>query len=247
MQPMSEAGQGAEPSKEVPSTDQSGTAAGAEQTAPEGDKQEAKEDLILGKFKSQEDLANAYKELESHSKKVEMDKADLDKFVKEAYGDAETQPKTEQEKATPEAPKGSIEELKPHLAGVIEQMMTPAIAKIETQHMVDKYGEDFKANASKVASAKRENPSLSLEDAYKLVTYDSVATRSESKGVEKASQTAEQKVKAQVESTKPSGAVTSSSIEDAVRDPNVGVADVAEALGPEYKKFAEISRKRKGR
>lgn len=216
-----------------------------EQTPAEGQSGEG-EGLILGKFKSAEDLEKAYTELESHSKKVEMNYAD---FIKKAFQPESTeQKKPEPQIAEPtEDPyKDVMEQIAPRLRDEVTRMISPAIAQIETSEMVRKYGEGFVAISDKVAEKKRANPSLSLEDAFKLVSYDNLQKTSEIRGMQKASQTAAQKVKAQVESATPSGKKVMS-LDQALADPSVNMADAMENLGPEFNSFKEKYREVKSR
>ena len=267
MKPMSEQGQEAPPQKQVPDTTEEAKAKAADVAAekpeaPVEDKsQEDKEFQMPEKFtgKSAEEIAKSYVDLETHNKKVEMDKAEMDKFISEAYpmpeSESTLEPKTEvTEKVTGEEKKPEMtreealkqvaDELRPMLREEMSKAMTPAVARLEIKEMVDKYGDSFKAVASKVAARKKASPSLSLEDAYRLETYDTVGRISEIKGVQKASQTAEEKLKAQVESSRPSG-LKPVGIEEAVKDKNVPYEEITEALGPEYSKFAEITKRRK--
>ena len=259
---MVKMGQGDTTQEKVPDTTQEETPqtadVEAEQTqAPEvktEDKAgEADEKMILGKFKSQEDLEKAYTELESHNKKVEMDKAEVDKFIQDAY------PESKKKEPTPEIPKAeeaaqtedeafqrAADKLAPLLKErIIDPILTKPLARFEIREMLDKYGENFKANLPKIQAARKENPSLlklPLEDVYRMVAFDDVARTSEIKGIKQAAQTAEEKVKAQVESSQPSGLKTST-IEDALKDPKVSVSEIAEAI-PELEPFAKISRER---
>lgn len=225
-----------------------------EETPQEDKVEESKEFQMPEKFagKSAEEIAKSYTELETHNKKVEMDKAEIDKFVKEAYSPEpqETPEVPVETKEGEEAPltreqalKQVADELAPRLKQDMESILTPLSIRLEAKELIDEFGNSFKAVASKVAAAKKENPSLSLRDHYKLITYENVARISEIKGIKQASQTAGEKLKAQVESSKPSG-LKPVGIEDAVADPNVGVGEIAEALGPEYDSFKETSKRR---
>jgi len=251
-------GQGDTTQEQVPDTTQEETPqtadVEAEQSeAPEEDKaKDAERNLILGKFKSQEDLEKAYKELESKNTKVEMEKAEMDKFIQEAYqSNSEEKPTpTSQQEKTEEAPTTQEEALRQvadKLAPMIREqvvnpILNPAVARMEIREALDKYGENFKANAGKIQAIKKERPSLTLEECYKLATFDQVATNSKIEGVKQAARTAEEKVKAQVENSQPSG-IRNSTIEDAIRDPKVSVAEIADAV-PELEPFARISRER---
>jgi len=254
--PNTEAGEKLQAADVAAETEQAPQEATTEEAKPEETKDFQMPEKFVGK--SAEEIAQSYTELESHNKKVEMEKAEIDKFINDAYA-------TEQPKATPEpkaeqpaeaaadapltreqALKQVADELRPMLKAEMQAAITPAVARLEVKEMVDKYGEPFKAVAGKIAEAKKANPSLSLDDAYKIVTYNTVSRTSEIKGIKQASETAEAKVKAQAESSRPSG-IKPTGIEEAVKDPNVGVGEIAEALGSEYNAFAKISKERKGK
>ena len=252
--PETEAGQALAANQEVPEsssgeTPQSGEDVGTEQneTPSEGQSQEAEEKLLAGKFKSQEDLEKAYKELESHNKKVEMERSDLEKL----FVEKETDSTPVDDAPTKESPKGEIdnalEQLEPKLAETVSKMLAKPLAKLEVQDMLNKYGDDFKAKAKQVAEKQKHNPSLSMEDAFKLVSFDNVKRTSYQQGVEKTSQNFETKKKAQVESSRPSG-YRPESLDDAVKriGKDTSVEDVADALGPEYEIFKQTTQRRKG-
>ena len=258
---MAELGQEAEPQVQTPDTVEEKPAdVEAEQTqAPEVKTEEkageADEKMILGKFKSQEDLEKAYTELESHNKKVEMDKAEVDKFIQDAY------PKSEKKEPTPETPKTeeattsedeaferAADKLAPLLKQrIIDPILNQPLARFEIRECLDKYGENFKANLPKIQAARKENPSLlklPLEDVYRMVAFDDVARTSKIEGVKEASQTAEEKIKAQVESSQPSG-IKPVGLEEAINDPKTSVSEIADALGSDFNAYKEISEKKR--
>jgi hypothetical protein len=194
------------------------------------------------KGKSAEEIAQSYVALEKHKTKVEMERAELEKlFVPQSV---EEQTQSEPTQQTQEDPmKDVMTALGPKLREEFSRLITPVVAKFEVKDVLDKYGERFSSKAQEVARIKKEKPSLSLEEAFKIADYGSVERTSYNQGAVEASTVNEQKGRAIVESSKPSG-YRSSSIEDAVKNPEVPVADIAEAMGPEWKRFAEISKKK---
>lgn len=257
---VSTEGQAGTTQEQVPSTEPKAdntadsNVVGADQTqTPAEDKSGEGEDLIAGKFKSNEDLVKAYQELESHNKKVEMENKSLKDYEEMFYeGTPENKPAPIQtaaqvEGSTQKTPEEQAREiLSPMIREEFEKIMTPTVAKFEVRDMVSRYGDRFKGIASKVAARKKANPSLSLEDAFKLEEYSTIERTARNEGIAQATQTAEQKVKAQVESSQPSG-YKPASIEDAVKDKKVRIEEIAEVLGPEFNAFAETSRRKQGK
>lgn len=200
------------------------------------------ETLLLGKFKSPEDLAKAYQELESHNKKVEMDKAELTKLFVEQPSPSET-PTAAAQETTEEDPMAA---LRPMLKDEFGKLLSPVIAKLEVEDAVRKYGDDFVKLAPQVKELKGQNPSLSLEAAYKIVAYDSIQRTAQNQGVAQAQKAQELASKAQLESSKPSG-VRPVGLDEAIRDPKVPLAEVLDAMGPEYASFVEETKRRSGK
>lgn len=212
-----------------------GSVAGAatDQGQPEG--------LILGKFKSVEALTDAYKNLESHSKQVEMARAELEKTFEVQ---SQTAPALEQPSSDGSDPIQSLmQELAPKFRGEFEKMLSPVVAKMEIDDAVRRYGDDFVQNASKIKELKAQKPYLSLDDAYKQVAFDTIRQGATSEGMAKAQKIQEDTKKAIVESSTPSG-IPSPSLDDAMADKSIPFAELLEAMGPEYKKaYAKNLRK----
>ena len=192
------------------------------------------------KDKSAEEIAKSYTELEKHKTKVEMERAELEKmFVPETQEPTQNEPTND----TQEDPtKQVIEALTPKFREEFARLIAPVVAKFELKDVLDKYGEKFTARAQDVANFKKKNPSLSMEEAFKIVDYGNVERTSKTEGLNEATQTAAEKLKAQVESSQPSGH-RASSLEDAINDPKISVSEIAEAV-PELEPFARISRER---
>lgn len=232
-------GQAAPAPAQVPSTDAgsvstpSGTVVGA--TPPTEAQAPAEGFQMPDKFqgKSAEEIAKSYVELESHNKKVEMERANLEKmFVPEPAPAGPTQTA-----AVPEQPVDSTEELKKLLTPVTEQLLSPVLARLEIRDMQNKYGDNFTKLAPQVKAVKDANPTLSLEQAYKLAAFESIERTAKNEGVSQATQVAQEAVKSQVESSRPSG-VRPQGIEQALQDRSVPTREIVEALGPEYAGFA---------
>ena len=232
-----------ESSGETPQND----AVGVEEneTPTEGQSQEPKEELIAGKFKSQDDLVNAYKELESHNKKVEMERSDLEKLFVENETDStkvDNAPTETVENVSTDI-KTALDDMRPTLAAEVSKMLAKPLAKLEVQDMLNKHGNAFTQKAKEVKELQQHNPSLSMEDAFKIVSFDTVKRTSHTQGINEASANAEAKKKAEVETARPSG-YRPTSIEDAIKDPNVSVSEIADAVGPEMDAFKRISQQK---
>ena len=244
------------PQSTAPTADQgvantpNGSVVGAdEQPTPTQGQPESVGFEIPDKFKgkSQEDIAKAYVELERHNKKVEMERADLEKLFISEPETPKQEPVSSATAQEQEDPLRQImTQLAPELRGKMSKMLSPVIAKMELKDMVDRYGDEFISIAPKVADLKKQNPSLSLDAAFKIVAFDNTKRTAMNQGVAQAQKAQEQAQKAQLETARPSG-YRVASVEDAVKDPNVSVSEIAEALGPEYKSFAEISKRRAGK
>ena len=133
--------------------------------------------------------------------------------------------------------------LRPMLQDEFGKLLSPVIAKIEVEEAVRKFGDDFVKLAPQVSELKKQNKSLSLEAAYKIVAFDNIQRTAMNQGIAQATQAQEQAQKAQLETSRPSG-FRPTSVEDAVNDPNVSAREIAEALGSEYSAFAETSRRK---
>jgi len=219
-------------------------AAGVEQPQTrEGQSEGAEAGLILGKFKSQEDLEKAYQELQSHNTKVEMERSELEKLFVQPEQKAEDVSQPEP-KAQTEELSSIIEKMRPALSDEVTRLLSPAIAKLEVQDMVNKYGDKFVSVAKDVARIKSEKK-ISMEDAFKLATYPTVERTSFNQGVQRANEATQQAQKAIVESSRPSG-YKPTTVDDAIKNAKSSeeLAEVFAALGPEYKMFEEISRQR---
>jgi len=216
------------------------SAEGADQTqTPQGESGEGEEKLLAGKFKSVEDLERSYQELQSHNTKVEMERAELEKlFAPQAKQTPEVQQPEQGEQPQPDT-----ERISQAVREAITQMISPAIAKLEVQDMLNKYGDTFRQVAPQVAKIKTEK-NISMEDAFKLATYPTIERTSYVQGVTKVNAVNEQKQKAVVESSRPSG-YRPASIEEAIKSEKTSVSEIADALGPKWSAFKEISEKKK--
>lgn len=221
---------------QTPSSDAQGGTVGTDAARTDGQSSAGQEGLLLGKFKSPEDLAKAYQELESHNKKVEMDRAELEKIF---IGQAEN-PSTPQQAAPVQESENPLkpvaDELAPLLRNEMGKVLSPVLARMEIESMVRKYGDSFVTVAAEVKAKQAQNSSLSLEDAYKLASFDRLQRTSKEQEASRVSQAQQAAQKAQVETSQPSG-VRPVSIEEAASNPKIPMTEVLEAMGPEAEPF----------
>jgi hypothetical protein len=182
--------------------------------------------------KSAEEIAQEYVKLESYNKKIEMDKAELSKMFIEQPAEPQQYQAAAQE-STEEDPMAA---LRPMLQDEFGKLLSPVIAKIEVEEAVRKYGDDFVKLAPQVSELKKQNKSLSLETAYKIVAFDNIQRTAMNQGAAQATKAQEQAQRAQLESSKPSG-IRPMGIEEAATNKNVPMTDVLEAMGPEMAPF----------
>lgn len=215
-----------------------------QQPQVEGQSEEGKQ-LILGKFKDHKSLEEAYQNLESHTKKVEMDKAELEKLF--VSPEATPAPAAAAPEASPQEQSGtSSDELTNLLTPVATKLFSPVLAKLEVRDLLDRFGDRVVSVSKEMKAIKDAKPFLSLEEAFKLAEHDKVEITNRELTQQRNVAAQAQAQKAQVESSQPSG-IRTASLEDAIKDGNTSVGDIAEALGPEYAAFAETSRRRKGK
>lgn len=230
-------------SAQVPSNDASGntptSGATVDTTQPGAEPTQQFEMPDKFRGKSAEEIAKSYVDLESHNKKVEMERADLEKiFVPQEKND--TTP-TAPQPVVPESEdpmKALVKELNPLLQEELSKIVSPLAARFEVRDMADKYS-DFSQLAQQVKQVKEQNPSLSLETAYKIAKFDAqqeLQRTAYNQGVSEAQQKDQLAQKAQVESSRPSG-IRPQSLEQAIGDKNVPTEEIMEALGPEFDSF----------
>jgi len=228
-----------ESSGETPQNDAVGVEPN-ETPSQEGNSQEVKDRLYAGKFKSVEDMEKSYEKLQSHNTKVEMERSDLEKlFVEKETDSAKADDAPTQQPISTDI-NTALKDLEPQLAKSVASMLAKPLAKLEVQDMLNKHGSAFTQKAKEVKNLQEQNPSLSMEDAFKIVSFNDVKRTSHTQGINEANANTEAKKKAQVETARPSG-YRPTSIEDAIKDPNTSVTEVSEAMGPEYDAFKRIS------
>lgn len=219
----------------TPNSDASGnnpTSGHVEATNPSEGSQ-ANQFVMPDKFsgKTAEEIAQEYVKLESYNKKVEMDKAELTKLFVEQPAPLET-PSAAAPESSDDDP---LAALRPVFRDEVGKLLSPVLAKMEVEDAVRKFGDSFVKAAPQVAELRKQNPSLTLDAAYKIVAYDNLERTAMNEGLAKAQKTQELAQKAQVETASPSGQ-RAPTLEDALNDKNVPFDQLLEAMGPEYQK-----------
>ena len=212
--------------------------AGAEQPQTQKGQPEENKSLILGKFKSQADLEKAYQEAQAQLTKSNMKRSELEKlFTQQPTTEA---PQVEQPEQG-EEPAQNFDKFRSAIREEITKTLSPTIAKLEVQDMLNKYGDKFVSAAPEVKKIQ-DAKHISMEDAFKLATYPTVERTSFNQGVQSANKANQQAQKAIVESARPSG-YKPASLEDVVASPDVSMSEVA-AQYPELNAFAERAKAR---
>lgn len=158
-------------------------------------------------FKSADDLAKAYSNLESQNKKVEMDRADLMK----ARGGSE-------------APKGA--QVTPNQ--LLEKEVRAIKERVEINELFGKYG-DAKEYAKQMAEHIKKHPNATWEQAYRFVKFDDLAKTSKQEGRREAYENIDKKK--QVEAEKPAPRSTGKKdLDTLIKDRSVSLADIEKLL-----------------
>lgn len=148
--------------------------------APEGAKAGTTWEELAEKkgFKSPDDLARAYSELESHNKTVEMDRAELLK----AREGKEEEPKSE-------AP--ADDKSNKVLAQVLREQRELK-EKLEIKELFDQH-KDASRYAKAMADHVKRHPNATWEQAYRYVKFDDLEAEAKKKGIEEAYTTQKEK------------------------------------------------------
>lgn len=150
----------------------------SDESAPEPQYGEAFQELAEKKgFKSVDDLVRSYQNLESHTTRIEQDRKKLIESVKQVA------PTKEQSEELPPEQRQALDMLKGVVKEVVDESLGPVKETFDQQRVKEEISEiqtrypDFKGYALETALRyAMDNPGVSLEDAYKLTSFDSVAT-----------------------------------------------------------------------
>jgi len=154
-------------------------------------------------FKSPEDMARSYKELESKLSQTSMSKAELEK----------ARPSDVTEDAARESLEAKIKNIE------------------EKMELRELFGarEDAKDYAKQMADYVKDNPNASWETAYKVCKFDDLETTSRQAGRDEALGNLKDKVASRPESPSPSESKVKS-LSDMIADPNTPLSEIEKQL-----------------
>lgn len=110
---------------------------------------------------------------------------------------------------------------------VVERHIAPLKVKVEVAEIMQQHA-DFRDFASGALTRIQNNPSLSLEDAYKLEKFEALQSKAKEEGKKEAYQTIEKKESLQFETSGPKK--TARPIEDMLKDKTVPLQEIAKML-----------------
>lgn len=153
-------------------------------------------------------------EEQTSKKEIMVPKWRLDE-VTQKLQEARNQPKPKEEK-----PNVNVEE-------VVQRYVAPLKVKIETQEVLNAHP-DFKDFAQGALNRIQKNPSLSLEDAYKLEKFEAIQSTAKEEGKKEAYQTIEKKENLSFETSGPKKSATP--VSDLLKDKTVPLSEIAKML-----------------
>lgn len=162
-------------------------------------------------FKSAEDLAKAYIELESHNKKVEMTAADI---LKQVYPE---------KPATVPAP--GDEQAVQIVQAIVKNEVKPLQEKVALQELFMK-NPDAKDFASGIAEQVKANPGITWESAYKLAKFDALERNAKDAGKQEAYQSIQQKQSVMAGTASPTPRGSGPDIRSIIKDRSVPFKEV---------------------
>lgn len=162
-------------------------------------------------FKSPDDLAKAYENLESHNKVVEMNMADI-------LAARSPEPVDTAQAVTTETDALKIVE------SVAKKAMRPLQDKVELQDLFLNFP-DAKEYAGGIAKAVKENPGISWNSAYKLAKYDSLQSKAVEQGKQEAYQNIAQKQAVQAGTPRPT-VKENADLKSVIRDRSIPFSEI---------------------
>lgn len=170
--------------------------------------------LFAGKYKSPEELEQAYQELQRHNTKVEMERAELRRSQTPIAPDPNSQLLGDQEAL------GLLNRL-------IDERVRPIREKAELNDMFTRF-KDFGDYATKVADEIRKAPNLSWEQAYKITKFDDRAREAREEGKKEAYAKIDEKTRATV--APQSKKQPSRPLSEIVTDRSISLKDIEKIL-----------------
>ena len=202
---------------------------GKPQSAPEGTGQSSPdnavgepsttfEELAAKKgFKSADDLAKAYANLESQNTRVEMGLSELIKLRSEGQPQEESVIEPENIQSNEDALKVVERFIKKHTQ--------PLEDKFELQNLFMS-SPDAKNYAPAMAQIVKTRPNISWADAYKLAKFDSLEKNSREAGRREAYQNIERKESATAAPARPTAARDTRPVDELIKDKSIPFAEV---------------------
>lgn len=114
-----------------------------------------------------------------------------------------------------------------NVESIIEQKLAPFKVQLETEQVLRQHS-DFPEFADTAVNLIKENPSLSLENAYRLAKFEHLESKAKEEGKTEAYQTIEKKADLQFEQT--TRKTVQRPVEDLVRDKTVPLSEIAKML-----------------
>lgn len=161
-------------------------------------------------WSSPDDLAKAYRELESQNKRVEMDRASLLKI-------RQTEKRSDVVEEEP-----TLEE-----SGVLREVREMK-ERLEIKELFDTH-KDAGEYSKRMADFIKENPHATWESAYRFVKFEDLEKRARDEGRQEAYQNIEQKKKASGVSSGPK-TKKGKTLDELVRDKDVPLSEIEKML-----------------
>lgn len=178
-------------------------------------------------WKSPDDMARSYSNLESHNKTVEMTASDILKMVQEGNVSPLPAP-VAQPTVVPQQASREDEAAINIVRQIVQAETKPLHEQIALQNLFLKNPE-AKDYASGIAKAVKENPGISWENALKLAKFDTIEQNARGQGRTEAYQTIQSKT-AVIAGTGSPAPRTAPDLRSIVRDRSVPLKEVGRML-----------------
>ncbi len=178
-------------------------------------------------FKSPEDLAKAYMNLEAQNTKVTMSLADLAK----SRDDAQTHIANESSQNVRVETQDDAMKV---VENIVRKATRPLEDKLALQDLLLR-NPDVKDYASEMAKVVKDNPGVTWETAYKAAKFDALQRTSVEKGRQEAYQTMQQKQSVNVAPARPK-ASNQQSLENLVKDRSIPFKELQKIMRERFNK-----------
>lgn len=177
-------------------------------------------------FKTPDDLAKAYMNLETQNKRVEMGLSELAKLRNETQQSAELAEQIPAQVETQDDAMKVVER-------VVKKVTRPLEDKLALQDLMLRVP-DVKEYAAEMASVVKLNPSITWEAAYKVAKFDALQKTAREEGRKEAYQAVQQKQAASVASSKPR-ASNERALDDLIRDKGIPFKEVQRIMRERFR------------